>query len=76
MPPMTECIFQVYIYNTDSGTWRDGPPLPEIVNYPAYLPYGDSFIIFGGYVSSSPSTNIWYYDYEGFGWDLIGNVRR
>ena len=58
-----------------TGTWRPGPPLPELLHYPAYLPYRDSFIVFGGFVEATkPSTDVWYYDYEDKEWDLIGQV--
>ncbi len=73
--PLTHLCFQVYIFNMATDTWRPGPPLPERLYYPAYLPYENSFIVFGGFVDGSfASTNIWFFNYEEEEWDVIGQV--
>ncbi len=40
--------WQVYIFNPETGAWRPGPTFPQLRTYPSYLPYGDSFVVFGG----------------------------
>ena len=37
------------IYTVEDDTWRQGTPLPKTLEDPASLPYGDSFLILGGY---------------------------
>ena len=37
------------IYTVADDTWRQGTPLPKTLEDPASLPYGDSFLILGGY---------------------------
>ncbi len=53
-PTLLPC--QVDVFNTAEQLWRPGPAVPgghgELI-FPAYLPYWDSFIMFGGYGRSA-----------------------
>ena len=67
----------VEIYNTVLGAWRPGTSLPEAIQYPAYLPYGDSFIVFGGFDSSGtdPIETVYLYNIDRGTWDIIAELR-
>ncbi len=64
------------IYDNDLGIWRSGPPLPvDEIQYPAYLPYGDSFIVFGGYsYSAGYSADVFLYNYVEEEWEKIAEM--
>ena len=42
-----------YIYNVDSGEWRQGPDFPIDLYHGASAPYGNTFLAVGGYSSST-----------------------
>ncbi len=64
----------VYIYYNALGAWHPGPPLPvDQISYPAYLPYGDSFIVFGGN-SAGGLDDVFLYNYVEKEWDKIAEM--
>ncbi len=66
------------IYDNALGAWRPGPFFPDKdIQFPAYLPYGDSFIVFGGFSgdgSSIPSPEVYLYNYEVEDWEKIAEM--
>ena len=40
------------IYTVEDNTWRDGTPLPKALEGIQSLPYGNSFLLLGGYNGS------------------------
>ena len=47
------------IYTVEDDTWRQGIPLPRVFGNLASLPYGDSFLILGGYGKGPCSDSIY-----------------
>ncbi len=64
------------IYDNDLGNWRPGPPLPvDQIQYPAYLPYGDSFIVFGGIsYTAGGLADVFLYNYVEEEWEKIAQM--
>ena len=44
---------EAWIYDVLLGTWREGPPLPHALRGGLAVPYGDTFLITGGFASSN-----------------------
>ena len=63
----------VVIYNTESGTWRPGPFLPNTVAHAGYHPYGDTFVIIGGTDGDRLDT-VYMYDFMAEDWELVATL--
>ena len=53
-------LLSVEIYNTGTGLWRPGFPLPHILRAGGYLPLGDDgdFVIIGGMQGSAEQVGL------------------
>ena len=47
------------IYTVEDNTWRQGTPLPKAISNIASLPYGDTFLMLGGYAGGSCQDSIY-----------------
>ncbi len=59
------------IYNTGTGVWREGPPLPDAFDDMASVQYEDTFLVIGGFDGSSTRLDtIYQYDPNSESWVL------
>ncbi len=56
-----QILSETEIYNTGTGEWRAGRRLPQPLNSMASVPYGDTFLLVGGYSGRFLNT-IYQYD--------------
>ncbi len=58
------------IYNTGTGLWRDGPPLPDHFTVASSVQYEDTFLLVGGQIYGGYLDTIYQYDYNEETWIL------
>ncbi len=59
-PILLGYLSSVDVYNTDTGIWRPGTFLPDVLTYASHQPYLDSFIIIGGQVRNLKTIIIYF----------------
>ena len=67
------------IFNLDSQTWRAGPQLPtaEETYSGTTLPYGNSFLVVGGYsIVSGCRSEIWLFNPDSYEWEVIATMTQ